>query len=77
MVKAKIRENLLIGLSFKNLELLKKGHPIKFQLSDLGIPGDYTVLIFAGETEQSMTDMLKDSIDPVNTIIKDERYKAN
>lgn len=77
MIKAKIKDNLLIGLSFKNLELLKKGHPIKFRLSDLGIPGDHTVLIFAGETEQAMADMLKAQIDPATTIIKDERYKAN
>lgn len=63
---------LILGLSDMNIERLKKNEPIKFNLGELGF-ADIEVLIFYGKDEQSMYGMLKDSIDPFRTIIKDER----
>lgn len=47
-------ELLVIGLSHKNLEELKKGRPIICSGSDFGLSGDIEIIIFSGETEQSM-----------------------
>ncbi len=50
------RKHLFLGLSFKNLELLRQDKPIKIIAEEVGISHD--VMIFAGETEQAMVDML-------------------
>jgi hypothetical protein len=47
-----------LGLSHKNLELLKSGKPIKFDGEAVGLK-DVDVLIFAGETEETMQEDLK------------------
>lgn len=44
---------IVLGLSYRNLEELKKGRPIKVKSEDVHAPG-YEILIFSGETEQSM-----------------------
>lgn len=50
--------DILIGLgfSYKNLEMLKQGKPVRINLNQMGVElgFDFTLLIFAGETEQQM-----------------------
>lgn len=46
------------GISAGNVERLKKGEPIYFELDEMGIPG-VDVTIFYGETEQAMYRELK------------------
>jgi hypothetical protein len=60
-----------IGLSRKNCERLLAGDPIKFNLREVGLPLDIEVLVFAGETEQSMYEQFKARglVDPENTHI--------
>jgi hypothetical protein len=76
MIKAKKGSLILLGLSDTNIERLKKGQPIKFNLQELGL-GDYDVLIFYGKDEQSMQQELKEFIHPFKTIITDSRAKEN
>lgn len=76
MIKAKRGNFLILGLSDTNMERLKKGEPIKFNLNELELP-DLDVLIFNGKDEQAMQQMMKESIHPYKTIIKDSRAKNN
>lgn len=65
MLKARYGDNLVIGLSRRNLELLQSGKPIRFNLSDLNLPAG-EVVIFFGETEQAMMEELtKHGLAPV------------
>lgn len=40
------------GLSFRNLDLLREGNPIRIDMRELGLEG--TVFIFAGLDEKTM-----------------------
>lgn len=57
-------------LSWKNLDRLRQGNPIRFDGRPYGIPMD--VWIIAGETEQKLADEL---IHPDTTIIKEREEK--
>jgi translation initiation factor 2 alpha subunit (eIF-2alpha) len=76
MVKALKGNMIILGLSDENIERLKKDQPIKFNLQELGLP-DYDVFIFTAKDEQAMYQMMKQSINPVTTIIKDSRSDKN
>lgn len=76
MIKAKQGNLIVLGLSDANLERLKAGEPIKFNLQELSM-GDIDVLIFNGPDEQKMYEMMKASIHPTKTIIKNSRAKEN
>ncbi len=54
------KKMLAMGLSFENLRRLKDGKPVSFALSDLGLDGGEIgeIMIFAGETEESITNDL-------------------
>lgn len=58
-----------IGLSRKNCERLLAGDPIKFNLREVGLEHNIEVIVFGGETEQSMAAMLQADglIDPEHT----------
>lgn len=63
MLKAKLTAKdgkpiYLIGLSYRNLELLKTGNPAKINLADL--EGEGSLFIFSGETEASMVQLLEE-----------------
>ncbi len=76
MMKAKKGNMLILGLSDENLRRLKNDEPIKFNMVEVGFP-DIDVLIFNGKDEQTMRQMVKASIHPYKTIIKDSRAKDN
>ena len=76
MIKAKKGNMLILGLSEENLTRLKKDECIKFNMAEVGFP-DIDVLIFYGKDEQTMRGMMKHSIHPYKTIIKDSRAKEN
>lgn len=76
MVKAKKGNTLIFGLSDMNLERLKKGEPISFNLNELGAE-PYDILIFHGKDEQAMYQSMKSQIHPFKTIIKDDNAKNN
>ena len=54
MLKARVGDNMILGLSHENVRRLKKGQPIRFAAKDLGFPGEITVYIFYGVTEADM-----------------------
>lgn len=56
MIKFKANNLIGFGLSAKNLEKLKEKKPIKINGKEIGIESD--ILIFFGETEQTMYDEL-------------------
>jgi len=61
MVKVGVKDNkgrpvVILGLSEKNLEFLKEGKPISFDLTPFGITGQ--ALIMYGKTEEDITQEL-------------------
>lgn len=75
-MKALWGKTIILGLEDGNMERLKQGQPIKFNLQELGLP-DFDVVIFNGKDNQTMQQMFKDRIDPLKTIIKDHNAKHN
>ncbi len=63
---------LIFGLSYKNLEELKKGHAIKINGEEIHAPG-FDFLIFCGETEQSMGRELSELVGPNTKVNIDPR----
>lgn len=59
MIKARKNNFVLLGLSEENLKRLRRDQPIKFNMKDLGLP-DMEVIIFYGETEEDMVNLLLD-----------------
>ena len=57
------RNLLILGLSHMNLERLKAEQPIAFRGETVGLPG-IEILIFAGETEQSMARDMAEFVGP-------------
>lgn len=57
------RELLIFGLSRINLDRLKADQPIAFRGDTVGLPG-LEIMIFAGETEQSMARDLAEFVGP-------------
>ena len=53
MIKTASGNMAILGLSHENLSRLKEGEPIKLNLKDVGLH-DVEILIFSGETEESM-----------------------
>ena len=64
---------LVIGLSHTNLDRLREGKPIHFRGALLGLLVD--VMVFAGETEASMTYELESLIGPETRVSTDGRLK--
>lgn len=58
MIKAGGPNVVLLGLSERNVELLKLGKPIQFDGKEIGIPGK-KVFIMYGETEEDILDELR------------------
>lgn len=76
MVKAKKGNLLVFGLSDENMNRLKNGEPIKFNLQELGMD-DIDVFIFNGKDEQAMYEIMKSQINPIKTILKSSRSQDN
>ena len=78
MLKAVAGRNIILGLSDANIENIKAGRPISFNLKEIGLE-DRNVLIFYGKTEQDMYKELRDKgmIHPYRTIIKDRNAEKN
>lgn len=53
MLKARSGDDLIFGLSARNVELLMQGKPISINLRDLGLDKG-RVMIFYGATEEDM-----------------------
>jgi len=49
------------GLTDKNIELLKEGHPIKIEMEDLGVRG-LDITIFYGGDDEEMIKKVEDKI---------------
>jgi hypothetical protein len=62
MIKARAGDVVILGLSARNIELLKSGKPIDIDMQTLGLKG-HTV-IFYGDTEQQMQRELAEFIGP-------------
>jgi hypothetical protein len=53
---------VILGLSHKNLDLLKEGSPILVKGSDIGITED--ILVFSEDTEETIMKKMKRYIGP-------------
>lgn len=53
MLKARSGDDLIFGLSARNIELLMNGKPISIDLTEIGLAKG-RVLIFYGRTEEDM-----------------------
>jgi hypothetical protein len=70
MIKARKGKTIILGLSDENIDRLKKGQPILFNMKkDLELE-DYDVLIFNGRTEESMYESMLNEIDLNKTKLK-------
>lgn len=58
MLKARSGDNLIFGLSARNVELLMQGQPISIDLRELGLEKG-RVMLFYGTTEQTMKEELQ------------------
>lgn len=75
MIKATTSGGLvLFGLSFTNLDRLRKGEPIVFEGKEIGYPEIRSIMIFADKDEQTMLGKLieagyipADAADPSNS----------
>lgn len=56
-----------LGISEENVRRLKAGQPIRVSLDEMG--GDGVAMIFYGETERDLVDMIADGIGPDTDII--------
>ena len=61
---------LILGLSRRNRERLEAGQPIDLSTKThgLAIPTQLRIMIFAGDTEDSMAAQLKDLIGPTTIV---------
>jgi len=67
MIKARSGNTIILGLSDENMKRLSRNganQPIKFNLKDLDLEDDIDVVIFNGETEESMYTEMLDLIGP-------------
>lgn len=69
------RENLGLGITAENVKRMKDGQPIRIDLAALGLSVNGTVMLFYGETEQSLYDSLKEFIGPETDVHIDPRVK--
>ena len=58
MIKAKIGDSVLLGITDENIKRLIAGQPIKLNLSELGLP-DQKIGIMYGKDEQEIYEQLK------------------
>lgn len=58
---------VVFGLSFNNLDMLKKGHPIRIGMSELGFEGE--IFIFAAADERTMEEMFENNEFTIGTKI--------
>lgn len=65
---------IMLGLSHRNLDELKKGHPIIVKGADVHAPG-YEIIIFSGETEQAMAREVHELIGPETKTSIDPRLR--
>ncbi len=66
------RRICLLGLSAENIIRLQQDQPIRIDLGKYGIP-DLDLLIWAGNTEEEMGDMIKELIGPETKVHIDPR----
>ena len=73
MIKSRVNNHIILGLSDLNIERLQKGMAIRFNLRDLGpdLP-PMEVAIFNGRTEETMYEEFKDFI-TANTEVRNEK----
>ena len=65
---------LMLGLSYANLARLKAGQPIDIDGAELGMP-DTRICIFAGATELSMAEDVRELIGPNTQVKVDPRLR--
>jgi hypothetical protein len=65
---------VVFGLSSVNIERLQARQPIRVSGADIGLP-DVEVMIFAGDTEQSMAREIHSLIGPDTQTRIDPRFK--
>jgi hypothetical protein len=66
---------VILGLSHMNLARLKEGKPIDIDATDVGLPEGTRIMIFSGETEQSMARELQALIGPDTKVHIDPRLR--
>jgi hypothetical protein len=66
---------IVMGLSDRNLELLRDGHPIKFSGSSIGISDEFEFLIFAGKDDRTMQRDFARFVGPGTKVSIDPRLK--
>lgn len=68
---------MIIGLSHENLRRLRQGRPIKCKASDFGCTSEIPIemMIFSGETEQSMARDMQELVGEQTHVSIDPRLR--
>jgi hypothetical protein len=80
--RAQGRKRVLFGFGItdKNIELLKKGHPIKVRMEDLGCKG-LDITIFYGPSDDTMKKLVEDqtgiTLNPVKETPNEQRKRKS
>ena len=69
-----MKNHLFFGLNDDNIEKLKEGKPIRFNLKEMEMD-DINIYIFHGKNEETMQEMFQDLIHPDVTKSVDKRPK--
>jgi hypothetical protein len=71
MIRARVNDLLILGLSDENMRRLAAGEPIAFSLDMLGMQG--RIIIFNGRTEESMAVQMQEFIGPSTVFMDKEK----
>jgi hypothetical protein len=63
------------GLSYRNLDLLRQGMPIRIKGSACGLSDEFEFVIFADEDERTMQRKVAQHIGPNTKVLIDPRFK--
>jgi hypothetical protein len=68
------RELLVLGLSTANRDRMERGDPIRIsqKTHGLAVPANLTIMIFAGETEETMATQMRELIGPTTVVNQKE-----
>lgn len=66
---------IVLGLSHMNINKLLDGKPIDIDGTEVGLPAGTRIIIFAGETEQSMARELESLVGPQTEVRIDPKLR--
>jgi hypothetical protein len=67
------REHLCVGISAENVKRLKDGKPLCVNVAEMGLAVNGSIVVFYGDTEQTLYESIKEFIGPDTKVNIDPR----